>query len=348
MPHEDARMERERVYQYIQEQTDSCSFSNRELLTGGDWNAALHSSDRQTGELNDLDKMHIHKMHSMRMRPVNFDRYCAHTFYGHGDTPHSSRIDDLFTLCTRRWPNICPIKLDTGTTCDHAALLYKILHAQLCMPVPQASGETDGPTRFTEFSADNLLEYKAKIQSELLIQVSTFKNRLSKATSTDIHALAEDGAPTLLHIAHAKLPCREIEGQSATVSVHDMASKLADLLSTCHDIASTIFSKSHGHHSHNRKFVTCPYSHHLSRQQKQQVRRALAENRCIKGKLQQINHALLRLSTGDMDHQDMVLQLEEHIATTYSSNAASKALSHSLHELPVKDKTTQSWLLWRS
>ena len=49
-----------------------------------------------------------------------------------------------------------------------------------------------------------------------------------------------------------------------------------------------------------------------------------------------------------MDHQDMVLQLEEHIATTYSSNAASKALSHSLLELPVKDKTTQSWLLWRS
>lgn len=95
--------------------------SNRELLTGGDWNAALYSCDLQTGELIDMDKMQ-----SMRMRPVNFDCHRAHTFYGHGDAPHSSRIDDLFTLRTKRWPNISPTKLDTGTTCDHAALFYKI------------------------------------------------------------------------------------------------------------------------------------------------------------------------------------------------------------------------------
>ena len=49
-----------------------------------------------------------------------------------------------------------------------------------------------------------------------------------------------------------------------------------------------------------------------------------------------------------MDHQDMVSQLEELIATVYSSSAPNKALSHSLHELPVQDESTQSWLLWRS
>ena len=101
MPHEDAHMERERVYQYIQEQADSCRSSNSPEGTPHWWRlgwAALHSCDRQTGELNDLDKMHIHKMHSMRMRPVNFDRYRAHTFYGHGDTPNSNRLKHSVSL----------------------------------------------------------------------------------------------------------------------------------------------------------------------------------------------------------------------------------------------------------
>ena len=137
---------RREVYAYLAEACAGANKVGAPVIALGDWNAALHYSDR-TGSPSNEDARHKAALDGARLRPAAPRQTSRpHTFHSHDGTA-SSRIDDVYVL---RADSDTPHRqgteqiLPVGDSSDHVPLLVAIPlpSIRFAKPYPQDSDPT--------------------------------------------------------------------------------------------------------------------------------------------------------------------------------------------------------------
>jgi len=195
---------RARIFNYLQEQCTLCASQDHALLVGGDWNAVLQVSDRNTSAMDTADRAFARFISNAGLQPLHTCgasmRAPTYTRVENGAITHTSRIDDVLTLqnlanqlasenaVTEHVPEV-------GGNLDHSTLIHDIRHLHLQLPATQTARETAakrGPTLILPVSKSHLEASRLEIAASLGTAAARLRERLGVAEKDLIEQLGGD------------------------------------------------------------------------------------------------------------------------------------------------------------
>ena len=142
---------RNKIFEYLKDQATKCAQEGHLLLIGGDWNAVLHTDDRNTKTLDTADRAFQTFCLDNDLTPLHNSLPRQHTYTQtiRSQEAHRSRIDDVITnkftrdkLALSGNPDsIQENVIDTGGSLDHSTLIHTIAQDSLKLSHTQTSNK---------------------------------------------------------------------------------------------------------------------------------------------------------------------------------------------------------------
>ena len=139
---------RNKIFEYLKDQATQCAQEGH-LLIGGDWNAVLHTDDRNTKTLDTADRAFQTFCLDNDLTPLHNSLPRQHTYTQtiRSLEAHRSRIDDVITnkftrdkLALSGNPDSIQENVtDTGGSLDHSTLIHTIAQDSLKLSHAQTS-----------------------------------------------------------------------------------------------------------------------------------------------------------------------------------------------------------------